>query len=122
MPGAYPDGVPAAELSNAAIADALEELGDLYELDGAIIHRVLAYRTAARSVRDSSLSVASLARQGRARELPGIGATLEEKIQALIETGTIPATERLREKFPEVGEHPDPQTVFVKLRELRNRW
>ncbi len=100
MPGAYPDGVPAAELSNAAIADALEELGDLYELDGAIIHRVLAYRTAARSVRDSSLSVASLARQGRARELPGIGATLEEKIQALIETGTIPAAERLREKFP----------------------
>jgi DNA polymerase (family 10) len=92
--------VPAAELSNAAIADALEELGDLYELDGAIIHRVLAYRTAARSVRDSSLSVAALARQGRASELPGIGATLEEKILALIETGTIPAAERLRAKFP----------------------
>jgi DNA polymerase (family 10) len=92
--------VPAAELSNAAIADALEELGDLYELDGAIIHRVLAYRTAARSVRDSSLSVAALARQGRASELPGIGATLEEKILALVETGTIPAAERLRAQFP----------------------
>jgi DNA polymerase (family 10) len=92
--------VPAAELSNAAIADALEELGDLYELDGAIIHRVLAYRTAARSVRDASVSVAGLARQGRAHELPGIGATLEEKILALIETGTIPAAERLRAKFP----------------------
>jgi DNA polymerase (family 10) len=89
-----------AELSNAAIADALEELGDLYELDGAIIHRVLAYRTAARSVRDSSLSVAALARQGRASELPGIGATLEEKILALTETGTIPAAERLRAQFP----------------------
>jgi DNA polymerase (family 10) len=82
------------------IADALEELGDLYELDGAIIHRVLAYRTAARSVRDASVSVAALARQGRAHELPGIGATLEEKILALIETGTIPAAERLRAKFP----------------------
>jgi DNA polymerase (family X) len=92
--------VPTAELSNAAIAGALEELGDLYELDGAIIHRVLAYRTAARSVRDASVSVAGLARQGRADELPGIGATLEEKILALIETGTIPAAERLRAKFP----------------------
>jgi DNA polymerase (family 10) len=92
--------VPAAELPNAAIADALEELGDLYELDGAIIHRVLAYRTAARSVRHASVSVAGLARQGRARELPGIGATLEEKIVTLIETGTIPAAERLRAKFP----------------------
>jgi len=29
---------------------------------------------------------------------------------------------RLREKFPEIGEKPDARTVFVKLRELRNRW
>jgi len=29
---------------------------------------------------------------------------------------------RLRERFPELGERPDPETVFVKLRELRNRW
>ncbi|HTA06775.1 MAG TPA: DNA polymerase/3'-5' exonuclease PolX [Solirubrobacteraceae bacterium] len=92
--------MPTAELSNGAIADALEELGDLYELDGAIVHRVLAYRTAAKSVRESSTSVAALARQGRARELPGIGATLEEKILALLEHGTIPAAERLRAQFP----------------------
>ncbi len=92
--------MPAPELSNAAIADALEELGDLYELDGAIVHRVLAYRTAARSIRDASMSVAALARAGRATELPGIGATLQEKIVALIETGTIPAAERLRAQFP----------------------
>jgi DNA polymerase (family 10) len=92
--------VSTPELSNGAIADALDELGDLYELDGANIHRVLAYRTAARTVRDASLSVASLARQGRASELPGIGSTLAEKILALVETGSIPATERLRAKFP----------------------
>jgi DNA polymerase (family X) len=92
--------VPAPELSNAAIADALEELGDLYELDGAIVHRVLAYRTAARSVRDASVSVAALARQGRASELPGIGSTLQEKIVALLENGAIPAAERLRAQFP----------------------
>jgi DNA polymerase (family X) len=88
------------ELSNAAIADALEELGDLYELDGAIVHRVLAYRSAARAVREASVSVAALAREGRASELPGIGRTLQEKILALIETGAIPAAERLRAKFP----------------------
>lgn len=29
---------------------------------------------------------------------------------------------RLREKFPQIGERPDAKTVFVKLRELRNRW
>jgi DNA polymerase (family 10) len=92
--------VAKTELSNAAIADALEELGDLYELDGAIVHRVLAYRGAAKSVRDASVSVAALAREGRATELPGIGSTLQEKILALLQDGSIPATEKLRAKFP----------------------
>ena len=88
------------DLSNGAIADALEELGDLYELDGAIVHRMLAYRTAARAVREASVSVAALARAGRAVELPGIGKTLEQKILTLLDTGTTPSTERLRAQFP----------------------
>ena len=29
---------------------------------------------------------------------------------------------RLREGFPEIGDDPDPRTVFLKLRELRNSW
>jgi DNA polymerase (family X) len=92
--------VAESSLSNGAIADALEELGDLYELDGAIIHRVLAYRAAAKAVREASGSVAALARAGRATELPGIGKTLEEKILTLLDTGSIPAAEKLRAKFP----------------------
>jgi DNA polymerase (family 10) len=89
------------ELPNGAIADALEELGDLYELDGAIVHRVLAYRTAAKTVREATVSVGALAREGRAVRLKGIGETLQEKIRALCETGTIPAAEKLRAKFPQ---------------------
>jgi DNA polymerase (family X) len=82
------------------IAEALEELGDLYELDGAIPYRVLAYRAAARSVREAPVSVGELARAGRATELPGIGKTLQEKIATLQQTGTIPSAQRLREKYP----------------------
>ncbi len=29
---------------------------------------------------------------------------------------------KLREKFPDIGEKPDARTVFIKLRELRNKW
>ncbi len=29
---------------------------------------------------------------------------------------------RLAEDFPEIGDNPDPRTVFLKLRELRNSW
>jgi len=89
-----------ADPTNTEIAAALDELGDLYELDGAIVHRVVAYRTAAKAVRDASSSVAALARAGRATELSGIGATLQQKLEALVETGDIPQAVALREKFP----------------------
>src|ERR687893_2582220 len=91
---------PMADLTNAQIAAAFEELADLYELDGAVQYRVIAYRTAAKAVRESHVSVAALAREGRVTELPGIGKTLEEKIVALDQTGDIPTLVKLRAKLP----------------------
>ena len=89
-----------ADLSNPQIAAAFDELADLYELDGAVQYRTIAYRTAAKSVRDASVSVAALTREGKVTELSGIGKTLEEKIRALDETGDIPAAKKLRAKYP----------------------
>src|SRR5579875_1963888 len=89
-----------AEPTNADIAAALDELGDLYELDGAVIHRVLAYRNAAKAIRNAPVSVIALARENRATELPAVGAIIQEKMLALADDGAIPATEKLRAKFP----------------------
>ncbi len=89
-----------ADFTNAQIAAAFEELADLYELDGAVQYRVVAYRNAARTVRDSSVSVMQLARDGKVTELPNIGKTLEEKLIALDETGDIPTAVKLRAKIP----------------------
>jgi DNA polymerase (family 10) len=86
--------------TNSEIAAAFDQLGDLYELDGATIHRIVAYRNGAKAVREASVQVAQLAREGRATTLPGIGATLQEKIVALTTTGQIPTLEKLRAKFP----------------------
>jgi len=87
-------------MTNAEIAAALEELGVLYELDGAVKYRVLAYSAAAKAIRESPVSVAELAATGRATEIPGVGKTLAEKIDALLETGEIPAAVKLKAKFP----------------------
>jgi DNA polymerase (family 10) len=87
-------------VTNAEIAAALEELGVLYELDGAVKYRVLAYSTAAKAIRESPVSVAELAAAGRATEIPGVGKTLAEKIGALLSTGEIPAAVKLKAKFP----------------------
>ena len=90
----------AGDPSNLEIAAAFDELADLYELDGAIVHRVLAYRSAAKAAREATVSVAGLTRQGTVTSLPGIGKTLEEKLVALLDTGAIGAAEKLRAKYP----------------------
>ncbi len=86
--------------SNLHIAAAFDELADLYELDGVIVHRVLAYRSAAKAAREATVSVAALTRAGTVTSLPGIGKTLEEKLVALLQTGDIPAAVKLRAKYP----------------------
>jgi len=87
-------------MRNAEMAAHFDALADLYELDGAIVHRVLAYRNAARAIRNAPRSVADLAREGRATELAGVGTTIAEKIDTLLERGSLPQVERLMEKFP----------------------
>ena len=87
-------------MTNAQIAAAFDELADLYELDGAVQYRVLAYRTAARTVREASVSVAQLVREGRVTELSGIGKTLETKLETLLETGDTTQAQKLRAQFP----------------------
>jgi DNA polymerase (family X) len=87
-------------MRNAELAAHFDELADLYELDGAVVYRVAAYRSAAKAIREAGVSVADLAREGRAEELRGVGKTIAEKIAAVLETGTIPAAEKLRAKYP----------------------
>ena len=61
---------------------------------------MLAYRDAAKVIRQSPVSIAELTRAGRVTELPGIGKTIEEKIVSLLETGSIPSADKLKAKFP----------------------
>ena len=46
----------------------------------------------------------------------------EKRINSFFRLQNPQVIARLREKFPDLGEHPDARSVFVKLRELRNRW
>jgi len=46
----------------------------------------------------------------------------EKQFNTFFRLGSASLIARLRERFPELPEHPDARTVFVKLRELRNTW
>ena len=85
---------------NADVADALDELADVSEILGEQGFRVLAYRRAATRIRETGASVAELALQGTAKELPGIGATIESKIVEMTETGSMSALEKRRAEVP----------------------
>lgn len=86
---------------NADIADQLDLLADLSEILGDEGFRVLAYRRAAARIRETAVSVAELALTGKAKELPGIGKTIEEKIVEVVELGEMQALARRRELVPE---------------------
>jgi DNA polymerase (family 10) len=88
-------------LTNGEIAQIIDVLGDLYELDGAVVYRVLAYRRAAASMRETPESIWRLSEQGRVTEIDGIGDTIAAKITELRETGTLKSLEKLRAKLPE---------------------
>jgi DNA polymerase (family 10) len=85
---------------NPEIADQFDLLADLLELEGAESFRVIAYRRAATRMRDTSTSVAQLALDGKAKELQGIGKTIEEKIVQIVEQGEIEALAKRKATIP----------------------
>jgi DNA polymerase (family X) len=86
---------------NSDVADQLELLADLLEIEGEASFRVLAYRRAATRVRETSGPVARLALDGKAKDLPGIGKTIEEKIVQIVDDGEMHALTKHRSIVPE---------------------
>ena len=93
-------GVATTLPRNNDVAEQLELLADLLEIEGQAAFRVLAYRRAAQRVRDTGGPVAQLALDGKAKELPGIGATIQDKIVQIVNTGEIEALAKRRKTIP----------------------
>lgn len=85
---------------NAQVAEQFDLLADLLELDGEEQFRVLAYRRAADQIRSAAGPIAELALDGQAKNLPGIGKTIEAKIVQIVESGEIEALTRRKERIP----------------------
>jgi DNA polymerase (family X) len=85
---------------NADVVEQLELLADMLELEGQEAFRVLAYRRAAQRIKETGGSIAQLALDGRAKELQGIGKTIEEKIVQIVEQGEIEALAKRRGRIP----------------------
>ena len=47
---------------------------------------------------------------------------MEKQINTFFRLVSPSVVARLRDAFPDLPDHPDPRTVFLRLRELRNKW
>ncbi|MDQ5821751.1 MAG: DNA polymerase/3'-5' exonuclease PolX [Actinomycetota bacterium] len=94
---------------NADVAAQFDLLADLMELEGEDRFRVSSYRSAAARIRETGSSVAQLALAGRAKELQGIGKTIEGKIVEIVEDGEIHALSKRKGGVP--GDVP----LFMRL-------
>jgi DNA polymerase (family 10) len=87
-------------LTNRQIADVFDMVADMLQLKGEIIHRVLSYRRAAESIRELPRDINVVAAEGKLTDMPGIGKTLEDKINELIETGELEFYNKLAAEIP----------------------
>src|SRR5437868_1625415 len=77
----------AVTFDNEAVANVLDEIGDLLELKGENVFRAVTYRQVARAIRDLREPVSLLLEQGRLSEIPKTGPSVTEAITQLITTG-----------------------------------
>jgi len=92
---------PGHLLTNREIADIFDAVADMLQLKGEIIHRVMAYRRAAESIRQYPRDLRAVAAEDKLTDIEGIGETLAEKIREMLDTGHLEFYDKLREEIPQ---------------------
>jgi DNA polymerase (family 10) len=88
-------------MENKSIADIFTEIADILDIQGENPFRVRSYRNAARTIADMGQSVQALVKAGEElEEIPGIGKSLQQKIEEIVSTGRCRFLEELRAKVP----------------------
>jgi len=87
-------------ITNQKVAGILYEIADLLEAKS-IRFKPIAYRKAAKAVRDLPEDIATVDRRGELEKIPGVGIHIAAKIHELVTTGNLAYLESLRKEIPE---------------------
>lgn len=82
------------------VANLLEEIATLLEIQDENPFKVRAYIQAARSVESLDAPIQDVVNQGHLKDLPGIGEKIAEKITTFVTTGRLPYYEKLKKSVP----------------------
>ncbi len=87
-------------MNNRQVADIFYDIADMLEIKGEIIYKSLAYRRAADNILNLGRDINDVWREGKLREIPGVGEVLTKKLDELLRTGRLEYYEGLREEIP----------------------
>lgn len=88
-------------LNNRQLADTFTLIANLCEIKGEVIYVILAYRKAAENLTTLSREASEYWKEGKLREIPGVGKAIAEKIDELLRTDKLEFLEKLKGEIPE---------------------
>ena len=86
-------------MENAAVARFFRDMASILEIKGENVFRIRAYERAAQNIEGLSEDVGKLAKEGKLKEIPGIGTDLANKITEIATTGKLKAYEELKKSI-----------------------
>ena len=118
------EGTKRPRLSNKQVAAVFKATSDLLQILGESRFVVFAYQNAARTIDSLEQDINEVAAGGALKDLPRVGEAIAEKIQTLLDTGSLPYYDELASQVPKgvvaMIQVPDvgPKTVQRLWREL----
>ena len=119
-----PEGTKRPPMNNKQVAGVFKATSDLLQILGESRFVVFAYQNAARTIDSLEQDINEVASDGALKDLPKVGEAIAEKIQTLLDTGSLPYYDELASQVPEgvvaMMQVPDvgPKTVQRLWREL----
>jgi DNA polymerase (family 10) len=87
-------------MDNLELAGIFTLIADLSEIKGEIIYKTLAYRKVAENLAGLDRDAVDYWKEGKLREIPGVGQAIAEKIDELLRTGKLKFLVQLKKEVP----------------------
>ncbi|MBI4330578.1 MAG: DNA polymerase/3'-5' exonuclease PolX [Chloroflexi bacterium] len=88
-------------MTNVEIARVLLDIADLLEIKGELVFKVRAYQRAARAIEHLPAEAELLLKEGKLKDIPGVGESIAQKITEMVATGRLEYFEHLKAELPE---------------------
>jgi len=88
-------------MKNKLVAEIFRDIAQMMEIKGENHFKIRAYERAIRNIESLADDVEAYAKNGRLKDIPGIGNDLEAKIEEIIATGKLKYLEELKKDIPE---------------------